>query len=115
MIGHPVLALQKLNLKCNFCLVKLSSKKPSVSCPSLMGQDGNKKNFFFIFIYFLGSPFVLCESCFGNKYLLINSRDFVHLGPHKTQRFAYHSFGLRLRNRLKNKFFSFFFPFVCLE
>lgn len=85
MLGVQDLDLEKVAQRCNLCLAKISSRMTSVACAELAREK---------------DAFVCCRSCFDNKFLMLDSRDFARLGPHKSRRKAYHSFSLRLRNRM---------------
>jgi hypothetical protein len=94
MLGVPDLALEKIGVNCSLCLKKISSKSSSVACADLCKEK---------------DPFVVCEQCFEGKHLLIESRDFLRLSPHKTQVF------LQRKTRNFPLKIVFFYSAICLS
>ncbi len=87
MLGVPELLLEKVAPNCSLCLKKISKRSASVCCPDMVQSPGES--------------YVVCEKCFSAKHTHDNSGlRFVGLAPHRARRVAYHSFSLRLRNRM---------------
>lgn len=84
MLGVPELLLEKVPYHCVFCHAKLRGELVCTADTRLAQLKG---------------PWTACERCFAKRRAALPACSFVHLQGVHTQRAAYHSFALRVRNR----------------